>query len=221
MLCGCSGFKEHSARVPAARLSSAWCSVASIPDCGIPRFEAIQAFHAQSPFSSGHTFQPRASPTSTYQTVPRRIVITNDRWTHTPTRRRSARPSLWLSLWATSSGGGARSEQEQGSACRPALKIVPTRSLTKLPRTASTPGARASPGAGPSVLRWAADEKICAMSRNAETAFLGAVERYPDWRREDRLTEVFACALKLLPESPGGLFRRQVGPLRCSTKSSV
>jgi hypothetical protein len=59
--------------------SSAWCSVGSIPDCGIARFEAIQAFHAQSPFSSGHTFQPRASPTSTYQTLPRWIVIAKDR----------------------------------------------------------------------------------------------------------------------------------------------
>ena len=50
------------------------------------------------------------------------------------------------------------------------------------------------------------------MSRHAETAFLGAVERYPDWRQEDRLTEVFACALHLLPELAGWFVQRAGGP---------
>jgi hypothetical protein len=50
-------------------------SVAAIPDdLGSPRFEAIQAFHAQSPFSSGETSQPRATPTSTEQTLPRPTI---------------------------------------------------------------------------------------------------------------------------------------------------
>lgn len=51
------------------------------------------------------------------------------------------------------------------------------------------------------------------MSRNAETAFLGAVERYPDWRREDRLTEVFACALRLLPELAAWFVQKAGGPI--------
>jgi hypothetical protein len=43
-------------------------SLAAIPDLGSPPFEAIQTLHAQSPLSSGETFHPRASPTSTSPT---------------------------------------------------------------------------------------------------------------------------------------------------------
>jgi hypothetical protein len=63
---------RSSSRCAAACASA---SVAAIPDdLGSPRLEAIQAFHAQSPFSSGETSQPRAAPTSTEQTLARPTI---------------------------------------------------------------------------------------------------------------------------------------------------
>jgi hypothetical protein len=37
----------------------------------LQRLRQSHTVHAQSPLSSGHTFQPRSSPTSTYETLPR------------------------------------------------------------------------------------------------------------------------------------------------------